>query len=555
MAKLIPPVDPREIANLGERDVAMALVEQLPDDCTVYHSYPWLRPQRNDRSGKVTLREGEADFVILHPKAGMLVLEVKGGEIEYDHENRRWLRREGSRVVEIKDPFAQARINVHALEEAILREGFGGKGFPCPYGYAVAFPHCDYTGRVPPGAESSAVFSAPDLAFLGERVTKVLGNFKRSNDPVELTREQMHRMRLGLSPAFCLMPVLGRQVREQEERLIRLTEEQVRLLDFLGSHTRAAVRGVAGSGKTILAMAQALKYARQGQRTLLVCYNKSLADWLESSVPDELKPFLTVSTYHGLCAEMCFRAHMPFVPKQNDGNHFWRSEATNLLLEALDIVKDRFDAIVVDEGQDFMPDWWIAIEALSCKGEAGPLYVFYDPAQNLYVGEQLAMPSLGSPFELPTNCRNTRRIAARCAEIREVAITVRTDAPEGVVPELKKIESPESRARAIRDTVESWINKGKLLPSQIAILSPFEKAKSCLAGITNLGKTTLVTNPNEWRVNRGVLFATIRSFKGLEADAIILTDVPEIDSSQAFSRSDYYVACSRAKHLLSVLES
>ncbi len=139
MAKLIPAIDPTEISNLGERDIAIALVEQLPDDCVIYHSYPWLRPLRNDRSGKVTLREGEADFVILHPKAGLLVLEVKGGEIQYDFENRRWLRVEGSRTVEIKDPFAQARANLHALEEAISREGFGGQNIPCPYGYAVAF--------------------------------------------------------------------------------------------------------------------------------------------------------------------------------------------------------------------------------------------------------------------------------------------------------------------------------------------------------------------------------------------------------------------------------
>ncbi len=407
MAKLIPPIDPNEIANMGERDVATALVQQLPDDCVIYHSFPWLRPLRNDRTGKVTLREGEADFVILHPRAGLLVLEVKGGEIHYDFENRRWLRGEGSRTTEIKDPFTQARTSLHELEKAISREGFSGQNIPCPYGYAVVFPHCDYSGRVPPGAESSAVFSAPDLEFLGQRVTKVLNNFKRGNEAVELSRDQMQKIRLGLSPAFSLMPVLFRQVREQEERLVRLTEEQSRLLDFLGSHSRVAIRGVAGSGKTFLAMAQAQKFAQQGKRALLVCYNKSLADWLDNNVPEELKSNLTVTTYHGLCADLCLRAQIPFVPKFNDGNKFWRTEATNLLLEALDTVKDRFDAIVVDEAQDFMPDWWIAIEALSSDGDSGVLYVFYDPAQNLYVGEQLALPALGTPYELPTNCRNT----------------------------------------------------------------------------------------------------------------------------------------------------
>ena len=91
MAQLIPKVDPREIRNAGERVVAMALADQLPDDCFVYHSYPWLRSDRNNQK-KVSLHEGETDFVIVHPKAGILILEVKGGEITYDADYRSWKR-------------------------------------------------------------------------------------------------------------------------------------------------------------------------------------------------------------------------------------------------------------------------------------------------------------------------------------------------------------------------------------------------------------------------------------------------------------------------------
>ena len=85
MAKLIPKINPEDIGNNGERIVAMALVDQLPDDCIVYHSYPWLRQERNEYNNRTQLRQGEVDFVVIHPKAGLLVLEVKGGEIEYDN--------------------------------------------------------------------------------------------------------------------------------------------------------------------------------------------------------------------------------------------------------------------------------------------------------------------------------------------------------------------------------------------------------------------------------------------------------------------------------------
>ncbi len=84
MARLIPKIAFDCIENRPERRVAQALIERLPGRTTVYHSYPWLRPERRDRESEAALREGEADFVVVDPHYGLLVLEVKGGIIEYD---------------------------------------------------------------------------------------------------------------------------------------------------------------------------------------------------------------------------------------------------------------------------------------------------------------------------------------------------------------------------------------------------------------------------------------------------------------------------------------
>ena len=62
---IIPKISIEDIRNKPERDVARDLVEGLPDDCLVYHSYPWLRAERHDRGRKDTLRVGEADFVVV----------------------------------------------------------------------------------------------------------------------------------------------------------------------------------------------------------------------------------------------------------------------------------------------------------------------------------------------------------------------------------------------------------------------------------------------------------------------------------------------------------
>lgn len=93
MARLIPKIQVEEISLKPERDVARALVEQLPQNCIVYHSYSWLKEDRNDKKSNVVLKQGEADFVIVIPELGILVLEVKGGDIEYDSQNHLWQRR------------------------------------------------------------------------------------------------------------------------------------------------------------------------------------------------------------------------------------------------------------------------------------------------------------------------------------------------------------------------------------------------------------------------------------------------------------------------------
>ena len=113
-----------------------------------------------------------------------------------------------------------------------------------------------------------------------------------------------------------------------------------------------------------------------------------------------------------------------------------------------------------------------------------------------------------------------------------------------------KLDQFETRERL---HIDKWFGQGKLKPSQIAVLSPFEQSKSCLANTDKIGGVNLTSDLEHWRANDAVLFSTIRSFKGLEADAIIVTDAPNPESDAYFTTADFYVGCSRAKHLLVVL--
>ena len=151
MARLIPKTDISQIEPLSERDVARALVSGLDDTWTLFHSYSWLR------SPSAKLLEGEADFVMLHPQFGMLIVEVKGGAIRYPGDQV-WVQ--SGRDMK-QSPFEQARKNMHALESQVL-ERTDWKQLPCPFGYAVVFPDCEFSGTLPPGVHQSIIAGARD---------------------------------------------------------------------------------------------------------------------------------------------------------------------------------------------------------------------------------------------------------------------------------------------------------------------------------------------------------------------------------------------------------
>lgn len=557
-ANLVPKISIDEIENKPERDVARMLVDQLPSQVTIFHSYPWLRPDRHDRTGKVTLKEGEADFLILWPELGFLVLEVKGGEIHYAPDNRGWYRAlpsGGERS--IKDPFAQANKNMHVVASVISDRVYGGARLNFAYGYAAIFPDCIFTGPTPPGAQAVNTWSADDLNKIGKQIARALRQFSHAEPPRPIPKEELDRVKNAILPIFIIERSLGRMVEQQEEQLFRLTEAQSELLDFLGDNDQVLIEGVAGSGKTILAKVQAVRFAERGLKTLMLCYNKTLSGWINESLPDEYRQSIDVFHFHSLCSDLCRRAGIDFSPPNDPAlqEKFWRNDAAALLWDAIEVLPDRYDAIIVDEGQDFNGDWWEPIELLNMSGDKGFFYIFYDPVQNLYNLDGAAIPALGQPFKLSKNCRNTLAIIDTCSNIINRDIEAKDGAPKGIATEFVKLLRGKETHDQLKRWLHEWLGRAGLKTSQIAILSPYSQMKSSLADVRKLGGVDLIYDVNRWREGGGVLFTTMRSFKGLEADVVVLIDLPKPGSMAACTVADFYVGCSRAKHILKVISA
>ncbi len=145
---------------------------------------------------------------------------------------------------------------------------------------------------------------------------------------------------------------LSLQTAEDDREIVRLTEEQFHLLRFLSRRRRVAIGGCAGAGKTFLATEKAKQLAREGFRTLLTCYNRPLADHLALVTAGTEN--LEVLGFHQLCYRFAKEAGLS-MPTAND--HVFQEQYPDLLLQAASLLTDRlYDAIIVDEGQDFRDD-------------------------------------------------------------------------------------------------------------------------------------------------------------------------------------------------------
>ena len=547
MVTFIPTINPDEIKNRGERKVAVALAAQLPKQVRAMHSLNWVQ---TDNSGRLT--EGECDFVILDENFGLLFVEVKGGTLGYDPGVRDWwqLTKSKSRRWLNKDPFQQVFGNMYTLVEHI-KERLTTSELSCTYGCAVVFPDGRFQGELPPGIVRSLVLDVDDLDFLEQRIRGIFRKFRRDNHQ-PLTRDEVKKIERSLYPKFDIVPVLWREIEEKEREIHRLTEEQKNVLSFLNNQRVALIQGGAGTGKTLLALAKAQQTTQSGMRTLLLCYNRPLADWLNKTAQTDFDCSLTINNYHGLVHDFCKASGIEFDPnKASDEQKFWDEEAPDLLLEACEALpaSEKFDALIVDEGQDFRELWWASLDSVFKDAEnKSCFYVFFDPNQNLYVRDGLQLPDeLGNSYSLENNCRNSPEIAAYC----DLLITPDSDMNSHDI-EVFEVASRNEGFQKITELVNqlSSSSTGGLNPSQIAVLVPGFPVDDWP---TKFKRIYATRNLDSWQNNEGVLIESSARFKGLEADAVIFLTSP-LDKKKDRDRTLKYVACSRAKHILKIVE-
>lgn len=556
MARMIPDIDPATIPFESERILYVALRGQLSSEFVCFHSYPWLRQDRD-----LVLREGEADFIVLHKCLGMLVLEAKGGEIDY--QAPLWKRRRDGKWETIQDPFRQAQRSMHKLNELIEERCDGDVHTnDYVYGFAAAFPTHDYIGPVPSNSDPVIIIAKSDIETLQIKIESAFRHWTRQQKP--LNNAQWTKVINALLPCFKLFRPITATVHSDYDQIEELTDGQVAFFQSIYGASRVYVEGVAGSGKTLLAMDRARAFAREKKRTLLICYNKQLALWWseqfeESEIDRECLGHLDIFNFHSLASQLAKRAGLPFAPPHDSvrAQVFWREEVPTLIEQAALLLGDdpafQYDAIVLDEGQDFHSAWWDCLNYCLLKNESnGMFYAFSDPNQSLWEwATRKPKVPFSTPITLSKNCRNTRAIASCSSRLANIRSEVLARSPLGLKPRISRPPNQNAGKGILLQSVRELIGKHKIRPSGLVLIGSSNYEHGSLAGVREIEGIPLTDSAADWRKGGAILVTTSRSFKGLESDAVIVYDVGDI--SGGFNLTDLYVACTRARSYLQLI--
>jgi hypothetical protein len=532
------PMLPTE--SSAERRLYEGFLEQLGPEYVVYHSVDWVL------AGTRGPNEGEADFILAHPVDGVLVLEAKGGRLSYDPATRRWTQhgRAGAHELD-EDPFHQARDEMHSLKEILSAQEGWSRWMPS-YGFGVAMPDGVYDADAHPAAPREVVVDRDDMDRLAERIAEVMRYWRRPGRT--FGAEGMDRLARALGFKVEVRAPLRIDFDQEDRKIVELTDDQAWVLAFIAHRERAVVTGPAGSGKTLLAMQLARRLADSGSSTLLTCFNKRLAEYLRDSMSGVRN--LDVAHFHDLSVRVVREANLslPSGPVE-PGSPYFERELPALLAEAAGRLGPRYDAMIVDEAQDFREWWWPSLLALHRRPDDGMLYLFADDNQNLYGGALPVTDEETTIPPLPANLRNTTAIHDFVSVFYAGPEKPESKGPPGRPPEILGYRDDDDLAHLLSVVLRNLVDGEEVALEDIVVLTPAGKEKSRLRSRERVDGFRLSD-----RVEPGtVLTASVHGFKGLERPVVILAELGdrELDEIAPY----LYVGGSRARNHLIVLAS
>ncbi|MDA8430656.1 MAG: NERD domain-containing protein [Geobacteraceae bacterium] len=581
MSTLIPSIISCKFDTPGERKFACLLEAKLEDDYLCWYNVP-IGPARL-----------HPDFIIMHPQRGVLILEVKDWRLSTiqtinTHEATIFVN---NNPITVKNPLEQARGYAMAVADILKSDPQlvradgrlqGKLLFPWTFGVVLTnitrneFEQTDLGEAIEPHhviCRNEMTESVDAMAFQ----ERLWGMFPYNSQGL-LTLPQIERVRWHLFPEIRLPYKQASLFNDLDDdpqglpdimRVMDLQQEQ--LARSLGQGHRV-IHGVAGSGKTLILGYRAEHLAKACSRPILVlCYNRLLAQRLEQWMQVKgIADKVHVHTFHAWCRKQLttYNVELP----RNHGDDAFFDEMVDTVIHEVDrsmIPSGQYDAVMIDEGHDFRPEWFKLVVQM-VNPQTSSLLVLYDDAQSIYDTHKkgkfsfkgVGIQAQGRTTILKVNYRNTREILDFAAEFARQLLT-QEDADEDGIPRLAPLSAGRrgtrpllvklpticAEADEIAKRLKEAHQKG-IAWKDMAVLYWDSKDKDELfralksQHIYVVGKNSITFDKDDTKVK----FLTIHNSKGLEFPLVAIMGgrITEQAKTDVESAKLLYVAMTRA---------
>ena len=468
----------------------------------VFYSVEWNR-KRKDGS----LEKSEADFIIENPKYGFLCLEVKGGshmEISPEGVWTLYTIKYGPRDLD-RSPYKQAEDSMYFFKDKYKKEynidysGLFGAGAVFPF---YVLPHSESISN----RDSICTIESPEMNNLAEKLKGMFKAWGGARFGRNRYSQQEHEFFLDMvRKRTAMAAAAGALVKFKEKQLDEVNRVQDNYIYFLSNIRQFYVRGGAGTGKTWIALKLANSEAENGGKVLLTCKSVALA-----------------STLKGMAGEGVDVVDLDALKSKG--------------------VKGQYDAIFVDEAQDFSEEDAFNLKLFLKDEKQSRLGVFYDDVQKVRAetfGDAFMIEI--PPFLLHENIRNTANIYKYATSETELGQDVITNPVEGPTPKSENIAGNKKLAQRLNNLLKEYLVDEKLQTSSMVILvDDLDEFNGLFPD--GIAKWNFVDHP--CKTEEEIRVSTVEAFKGLESDMIIYihkNDVSQNINYIAYTRAKYYL--------------
>ena len=504
-------------------------------------------------SRHISKTKGEADFVVLIPNLGIVIIEVKAHQ-EIKVKQGSWYF--GREEVLHESPFKQSETAMYSIRKHLVE--LNPIFSQIPFLNVCWFTEIEFPKTTQMEFQDWQVLNSVDLddvagalltslklgvKHLGNKlgISKVNGSLLNSNSieaAVQLLRPDFD---------FAMSEKMFRSERRKE--LLKFAEDQFIALDIALDNDAAIIKGAAGTGKSVLAVELARRFNAQDTKVGVFCFNKLLADELSDQLRDTT---VMVSTIDAYALKIARTGNMNLSSNNLEA-------VKEISFKELKVsYEDKFEVIIIDEAQDVLNSNFRPLleESVQSGLSNGKWFAFGDlEAQKIYAQEDsIAYVKAEirdvTVFTLTRNCRNVIQIGHFA---------------EGLLPKKPKWNSflrneshpdplliqinPEQDMIPILDNMIEDCKKFGFGLDDIAILSPQEIAEpQNIFAESKYASKFVVGGRKPGKIS----FTSISKFKGLESPCVFLLDLEQLSFWK--NRDDLlYVGLTRATDRLVIL--